>query len=74
MPAEIEIQFHRLPRSKFPITFRFLDKETGLWVSEVTAAGPSVVYIPSKTEINGGRPVTLEVIYADGTVSRGSTD
>jgi hypothetical protein len=60
--------FHDLPASAFPFTMELLDAETRevRWSQRVT--GPAAVRVPSRDEINNGKPLASRVTFADGEV------
>jgi len=63
------IPFHDLPASCFPFTVILADAGTGdeCWRTVVT--GPGALHVPSKGDINAGRPVSVRIEWADGDVS-----
>jgi hypothetical protein len=60
--------FHDLPASAFPFTMELLDAETRevRWSQKVT--GAAAIRVPSRDEINDGKPLTSRITFADGEV------
>jgi hypothetical protein len=62
-------RFRDLPADAFPFTMELLDAETREVCWSATADGPGAVRVPSRDEVNGGRPTAARVTLGNGKVS-----
>lgn len=59
--------FHDLPASSFPFTAQLLDAATREVCWEQVIEGPGALRIPSRDEVNDGRPLISRIVWADGS-------
>lgn len=66
--------FRDLPVTSFPFTVQLLDAGTREVCWEQVIEGPGAVRIPSRDEVNDGRPVVSRIVWADGSVQEAGQD
>ncbi len=65
-PAD-DVMFAEAWPWRFPLTIQILDAVTREVVHVIEVEGPGVVQVPGRNVTNGGKPVAVRVLYADGT-------
>jgi hypothetical protein len=68
-PDQVQVQYTTVPASAFPFTIELLDTATRQLRWKTTVTGPGALQVPSKHDINDGKPLTSRFTWADGTVT-----